>query len=192
MAVHPCARFCSNLKALHELAIKWIICYLHATKDKGLILKPTPSFSLDMFVDADFASMWHKEYAALQDNMLCRTSFIITFYGCPVAWSSKLQTEIALSTTESEHIALSIPMRELLPLWQLLEDILTNSFIHIPKLSYSTTIHTSTLAPSKVYEDNSACIILATTKATFKPRTKHITIKWHCFHDQVRNGNINK
>ena len=36
--------------------------------------------------------------------------------GCPVHCMSKLQTEIALSTLESEYIALSTAMRELLPM----------------------------------------------------------------------------
>jgi hypothetical protein len=38
--------------------------------------------------------------------------YIITYAGCPMHWSSKMQTEIALSTTEAEYIALSQAMRE--------------------------------------------------------------------------------
>ncbi len=34
----------------------------------------------------------------------------------PMHWSSKMQTEIALSTTEAEYIALSQAMREVLPI----------------------------------------------------------------------------
>ncbi len=68
-----------------------------------------------MFMDADFAGMWHKECATLRENALSRTGFVITFCGCPITWCNKLQTEIALSTTESECIALSTATRELLP-----------------------------------------------------------------------------
>jgi hypothetical protein len=88
----------------HELAIKQIIQYLHAMMDKRMILKPTVDLSLNMFVDADFAGMWHKEYAKLLENELSRTDFIIMFCGCPVAWCSKLQTEIAFSTTEIKRL----------------------------------------------------------------------------------------
>jgi hypothetical protein len=117
MAVHQCAKFCSNPKAIHELAVKRIICYLLATKDKGPTLKSSLSLTLDMFVDVNFAEMWHKEYANLCDNVLSRTGFfIITFCGCPITWGSKLQTQIALSTTASEYIALSTATHELLPL----------------------------------------------------------------------------
>ncbi len=60
MAVHQCARFSSNPWALHESAVKCIARYLFTMKDKGLHLKPTADLSLNMFVNADFAGMWHK------------------------------------------------------------------------------------------------------------------------------------
>jgi hypothetical protein len=40
-AVHQCANFCTNLTALHELAVKHITRYLIYMKGKGLILHPT-------------------------------------------------------------------------------------------------------------------------------------------------------
>jgi hypothetical protein len=47
---------------------------------------------------------------------------LITYAGCPMHWASKMQTEIALSTTEEEYIALSQSMREVLPITWLLEE----------------------------------------------------------------------
>jgi hypothetical protein len=35
--------------------------------------------------------------------------------GCPIVFVSKMQTEIALSTTEAKYIALSQAMRDLIP-----------------------------------------------------------------------------
>ena len=49
------------------------------------------------------------------DNVLSRTVFLIRYAGCPVIWSSKLQTEIALSTAEAEYIAMSQVLWEALP-----------------------------------------------------------------------------
>jgi hypothetical protein len=48
MAVHQCAKYCSHPKAIHELAVKRIIRYLLSTKDRGLILTPNTSLTLDM------------------------------------------------------------------------------------------------------------------------------------------------
>ncbi len=61
--LHQHALYSSQPSALHELAVKCIGHYLLATKEKALILHPTNSFKLDMFVDADFAGMWHHEYS---------------------------------------------------------------------------------------------------------------------------------
>jgi len=41
-----------------------------ALRSKGLILHPANNFKLDMFVDADFARMWHGEYSELWDRAL--------------------------------------------------------------------------------------------------------------------------
>ncbi len=76
-----------------------------------------------MYMYADSAGMWHQEHAELCNCALSRTGYIITYCGCPIHWASKLQTEIALSTTESEYIALSVATRELLPLQRLVTEI---------------------------------------------------------------------
>jgi hypothetical protein len=83
----------------------------------------TTDLSLNIFVHADFAGCWHKEYSELQDSVLSRTGYVITFCGCPMIWCSKLQSEIALSTTESEYIALSMATCDLLPLRHIINDI---------------------------------------------------------------------
>jgi hypothetical protein len=122
-----------------------------------------------MYVDSNFAGMWHKEHSHLRNNVLSRTGYVIFFVGCPVTWVSKLQTEITLSTAESEYIALSTATQDLLPLWELLQDIGTHSFISLPKQSKPDLISTPSLTPSIIYEDNSACIMLATTDSTSNP-----------------------
>jgi hypothetical protein len=45
-AVHQCARFSKEPKALHEKAVKRIIYYLQCTRDKPLIMKPNKTFHL--------------------------------------------------------------------------------------------------------------------------------------------------
>jgi hypothetical protein len=97
--VHQCARLSKEPKALHEKAVKRIIHYLQCTRDKSLIMKPNKNLSLDAYCDSDFAGVWHQEFAHLRDSCLSRTGFIIILDGVPIHWSSKLQTEIALSST---------------------------------------------------------------------------------------------
>eukprot|EP00957_Ditylum_brightwellii_P070957 5391906-Ditylum_brightwellii.AAC.1 len=52
-------------------------------------------------------------------SVLSRTGYI-KYANCPIVWTSKLQTEIALSTTEVEYVALLQAMKEVIPLIHLL------------------------------------------------------------------------
>jgi hypothetical protein len=94
------------------------------------------------------------------------------FANCPLLWASKLQTEVALSTTEAEYIALSQAMRDLIPLRALLQDITSATKITIDN---STTYST-------VFEDNKSCVDLI--------KARHIAIKYHHFREHVRQGFI--
>ena len=95
----------------HELAVKRIVRYLKGTKDKGYILKPTFSTMIDCYVDADFAGSWTNKTAHDSNSVRSRSGYVITYAGCPILWSSKLQMDIALSTTEAEYIVLSQSLR---------------------------------------------------------------------------------
>jgi hypothetical protein len=41
-----------------------------------------------------------------------------------------------------------------------------------------------------IWEDNQGCIHLANDPSQNRPRTKHISIKWHHFRDEIQKGNI--
>ncbi len=111
--------------------------------------------------------------------MKSRTGYVITFASCPVLWCSKLQTEIALSTTEAEYIALSQSTRDLIPMRGLLA-----------KLSAATKlIVSSTTTYSTIFEDNKGCIELALAPK-LRPRTRHIALKYHHFRSHVEQGHI--
>ncbi|MGH3053588.1 MAG: reverse transcriptase domain-containing protein, partial [Gaiellaceae bacterium] len=178
-AVHQCARFTHCPKRLHEEAVKHICRYLQRTKDKGIIFKPTKSFALDCYVDADFAGLWRYEDDQDPVCVRSRTGYVLIFGGCPLLWVSKLQTEIALSTTEAEYIALSQSMRDVLPMKRIISEVLTSYGINLK----GTNTH------STVFEDNNGALSLAHTPA-MTPRTKHIGVKYHFFREHVRNGTI--
>ena len=101
------------------------------------------------------------------------------YSGCPLAWCSKLQTEIALSTTEAEYIALSQSLCKVIPLMQLLEELKEVFPLHNP----TPEVH------CKVWEDNNGALYLAQNQK-FSPRTKHIAIKYHHFREYVAKGKV--
>jgi hypothetical protein len=95
--------------------------------------------------------------------------------GCPVSWKSQLQTEIALSSTESEHTGLSCALRDAIQTMELLKEMKKLGF---PIRSTVPKMH------CKVFEDNSGALEMATTHK-HRPRTKHLNVKLHHFRDHV-------
>jgi hypothetical protein len=181
LAIHQCAGFTQNPSHKHELAVKWIVRYLKGTRDKGIILKPSDTHAIDCYVDADFAGAWTHGNSHHPSSVYSRTGYTITFAGCPILWLSELQTEIALSTTESEYISLSQSLCDLIPLRHLIHKL--GKFFNYS--SAQVTTH------STVFEDNKGCVDLIAAP-TMKPCSRHIAIKYHhFFREYVRRGEIN-
>jgi hypothetical protein len=179
-AVHQCARYTHHPRRRHEEAIKRIGRYLAGTRDKGITFRPNAELTLDCYVDADFAGRWG--YDDDQDPVCVRsrTGYVLTFGGCPLLWVSKLQTEVALSTTEAEYIALSQAMRELLPAQCLVAEV---------QQALKMQLKGAPVVKSTVFEDNQGAVALANSPK-MNPRTKHIGIKYHFFRDHVARGDV--
>ena len=105
--VHQCAIFCESPKLIQEQAVHRIVRYLIGTRERGLIFKPDKNIGIEVFVDADFAGSWNSAEESDPVSVLLCSEFMVTYTNCPLYWSSKLQTEISLLTTEDEYIALS-------------------------------------------------------------------------------------
>jgi hypothetical protein len=91
-----------------------------------------------------------------------------------------LQTQIALSTTEAEYIALSQSLREVIPMINLMTEVNrlgVCNYCTVPKVY------------CKAFEDNSGALELAKAPK-MRPRTKHINLVFHHFRDYVRRGLI--
>jgi hypothetical protein len=180
-AVHQCARFSSNPRRSHANAVKYLCRYLMATKDKGLILRLDPTKLFEVHVDCDFAGNWVREDAMNDPSTAkSRTGYIISYGGCPVIWASKLQTEIVLSSTESEYVGLSESLRIAIVMMNLLNELKAFG-IPIPK--------TTPTVFCKLFEDNAGAIHLAKVPK-MRPRTRHINQKYHHFREWVKSGLI--
>ena len=178
-AVHQCARHTHDPSQLHGTYLKHIGRYLKGTQDKGLVLNPkfSQELQIDCYVDADFAGLWNSEDKMDPHCVKSRTGYVILLANCPVLWKSKLQSLIAVSTMESEYIALSTACKELVPLHALIHEVA--AACHIPAMK-DIKLNTS------IWEDNSACCKLANTKLPqMTPRSKHIAIHFHWFRQFV-------
>ena len=166
---------------MHGEAVLWLCKYLRETRNDGLILDPRLDKSLEVYADADFAGNWNKSTAA-QDisTAKSRTGFVITFAGCPILWTSKLQTQIALSTTEAEYISLSESLCSAIPLMNVITEIKSHGHDIVSK---APSIH------CKAFEDNSGALEMARLPK-MRPRTKHINVCYHHFREYVCKGII--
>lgn len=130
--IHQCTCFYSNPTAPYESAVRCIGQYLFAARDKGVKLQ-----------NLNWICMW------IHTFILSCTGFIVTYCGCPIHWASKLHIKIALSTTQSEYIALSI-LWKLIPRWCIVTEIHKQSFISAPLDHKYPIIRSSLLETSKM------------------------------------------
>jgi len=101
-----------------------------------------------------------------------RTRFVAIICGSTVAWGSKLQSLVALSTAEAEYMALSAATQEVIFLRQLL-----------------TNLGEPVKGPTPMYEDNERYEALAINDIP-SAKTKHIDICHHFVRDLVKSKAI--
>jgi hypothetical protein len=153
--------------------------------DEGMILKPdqlTSGFRTDIYVDADFAGGWGFEDPSDPACVRSRTGYVIEVMGCPIAWKSKLQTDIATSTMEAEYSALSMALRAAIPLLEVIRYVVQ---------SFATTSQTVTRFLTTVHEDNQGALRLAQMEpGRHTPRSKFYAIKHHWFRSWLKPNEI--
>lgn len=163
----------------HNRAVKWQGWHLKETASQKMIYTSKPQDGFRVYVDADFAGAWYKG-APKDDRSAARSryGYIIVYAGMPLCWVSKLQTEIALSSTESEYIGILEATQQVIPIMELLQE-LKEAGIKIGD--------TTPTIRCKVFEDNSGTMEM-TTINEWHPHTKHIATKYHHFRDYVKRG----
>ena len=158
-----CARFQSDPKESHLIAVKRIFRYLKGTVNLGLWYPKNNLFNLVGYSDAD--------YAGSQTDRKS-TSGTCHFLGNGlVSWSSKKQNSVALSTAEAEYVAASACCAQSLWIKSTLEDY-NEKILRTPILCDNTsTVH-------------------MTKNADQHSRTKHIDIRYHFLRDHYQKGDI--
>ncbi len=106
----------------------------------------------EVYVDADFAGGWSSEDANNADNVLSQTGFVICYANRPLIWTSKLQTEIALSTAKAEYIAMSHALRDTIPIQNIIKEISCIFLLPDPITDFCITVHEDNLSAISMAE----------------------------------------
>ena len=180
-AVSQVCRFNHSPKQSHAAAVKRIVRYLAGTADKGMIMQPDGTLSLNCWSDADFAGLYKVDPHTDVTSAKSRMGYIIKLGNCVVVCKSQLISSVCLATAEAEYYSLSNCLRVLLPLRRTLQELAEN-------LEVPANLQASTMA-STAFEDNSAALSLATNHR-LTSRTRHYHCQAHFFWDEVRQGTL--
>ncbi|KAL7489386.1 hypothetical protein ACHAW6_014986 [Cyclotella cf. meneghiniana] len=114
---------------------------------------------------ANFSRKWNRDFAQLDTSTSKARNRWVAFYAkCPIIWASKLQSQVALSRTEEDYIAISMALCNVIPIMELLDEMKDRHF---------WVIFTHSIVYCKVIEDNSGASELAQL-CKLHQRTEHI------------------
>jgi hypothetical protein len=137
--------------------------YLNGTRETGIIYHGKQGLKLEAWSDASWGAEEGRESVS---------GFVFTLAGGAVSWSSKKQSSVALSSTESEYMALLHAVKEQIWIKRLLNEIGYNIDSQIT-----------------IYTDSQSAIALA-QNPEHHARTKHIDIQYHFVRNCVDDGTL--
>ena len=107
----PMCKILSQLQGKPQMAV-W---HIGRIKGEGIIIQPNDQ-DMELWYNADLCGNLKIE-TAHEDRTTAksRTWYTVKYVRCPVIWASKMQKEMALSTTEVELIAMSEGLRPAIP-----------------------------------------------------------------------------
>src|SRR5277367_2092106 len=147
----------------HEKAAKHALRYLNGKIDQGITYNGKLGMKLELWSDANWGGEEGRESVS---------GFVATIAGGAVTYSSKKQGSVALSSTESEYMALLHALKELIWLHRFLNELGHN-------------INDQNV----IYCDNQGAIALA-HNPEHHARTKHIDIQYHFVRNCVEDGTV--
>jgi hypothetical protein len=162
-AVGQLSQFLNNPSSIHMHAAKRILRYLQGTSTLGITYRPPP-LRLHGYSDADWAGD--------MDTRRSTTGYVVMLNNGAIAWKSRRQPTVALSTMESEYMALTEATKELKWVRTLLAE-----------LGYSNG---KTNQPTDLFSDSQSAIALAKNPVSHA-RAKHIDLRHHFIREAIQD-----
>jgi hypothetical protein len=163
-AVGQLSQFLNMPSSTHMHAAKRVLRYLQGKSTLGITYRPPP-LRLQGYSDANWAGD--------MDTRRSTTGYIVMLNNGAIAWKSRRQPTVALSTMESEYMALTDATKELKWVRTLLAE-----------LGYSNG--KSDDDPTDLFSDNQGAIALAKNPVSHS-RAKHIDIRHHFVREAIQD-----
>jgi hypothetical protein len=151
----------STPKQSHLVAVKRIFKYLKGTMTYGLWYPRNQNFQLTAYLDADWKNCVDERKSSSGGEFFLGDSL--------VAWVSKKQGSIYVSTTEAKYIIVATCCTQILWMIQTLANL---------KVTYTD--------PIPLHCDNTSSISVS-KNLVLHSKTKHVPIKYHFLREQVTN-----
>ena len=166
---HELSKYITSPGPKHWKAATNALRYLKETKDYGLILGCKDPYKENKMEinELKFKGLSDADFANSIDDRRSIGGILVTLWNSPIAWTSKIQPTVALSTTEAEYMALCK---------------LTQELFYFRKLCKKMKLKIK--VPITMMEDNNSCIKIAQNDE-FHQRTKHIDIKYHFIREAI-------
>jgi hypothetical protein len=152
----------------HFHAVKRVLRFLRGTYDHGLFFASGATAKKQgvlLYADANLVGDSQKRRST--------AGMVLTMYGTPVMWMSKLQSVTAMSTAEAEYMASAMAAKEGLWARQLLGE-LTGNVETLPLMC-----------------GNQSAIALVTERTAGVPgRSKHVDLHFHFLRDRYQRGDL--
>ncbi|GAU26641.1 hypothetical protein TSUD_102510 [Trifolium subterraneum] len=161
------SRFIQKPKLSHLAAVKRILRYIRGTMDYGILFPSTDKGKQCKLV-AYSDSSWCGDI----EDRKSTAGYVFLLGGAPIAWSSKKESVVALSSCEVEYIAASLCACQAIWLANLIEEIMGEDHGVV-----------------KMRIDNISAINLAKNHVAHG-KSKHIEMRFHYLREQVSNGRI--
>lgn len=146
----------------HEdiVRVKRTLKYLQATKSYGIHYAYNGKIGIDAYSDSDFAGCLATRRST--------TGYVLFIDRTPVAWCSRRQDIVALSTAEAEYIAAAECGKEIIYVKSLINEMLN--------IDVDAVLHV----------DNQSAINMLKS-GQIRKRSKHIDVRFHFISEKIRN-----
>ena len=151
-AVNTLSQYMVDTRQVHLVAAKHVLRYLKGTIDYGLQYARDCKFGLVGYTDSD----WAGSVPDWKSTSVC----FFSLGSAVIAWRSRKQMSVALSTTEAEYIDACVASSEAVWLQKMLSRLFDLQ-----------------LEATWIYCDNQSCIKLS-KNSVFHDKSKHIEIKY--------------